>query len=405
MSYTPTTWATGDVITAEKLNNTEKGIGDGGLPKNTLEKISMADGTFEFELDEGLYRNAGDIKAPLIAVGEEYSITWDGVEYNFVGESPLQAGSHEILDGQTGEYPFYFFVDMGIFGCMTLDDSPTHTIKIEKSISSIKPGTAMVFDGNRWIQQEGYAYTEKTYEDIVWEGDTNGRDSFDLKGLTIYKISDLVPEPSDLIGGVLTINDQTGTITSDMINSDTPGVTVIGEGSVMVFSETSISSEGMTIEVPSTGIYSLRSCSISFPKTVHKFDSELIESSGQNNVEFVKLATLTSVRASKDDTGTGSGGPISDNKTIGDLIGSKTVIGLTSMYRYDPTGESSSFNSKKLPVDTQLSAGFYPMGLWELPNHIEDKSISVLVFWGSQFAPAGSVSAYYGELDVYAICI
>lgn len=30
MSYTPTTWATGDVITADKLNNIEQGILDAG---------------------------------------------------------------------------------------------------------------------------------------------------------------------------------------------------------------------------------------------------------------------------------------------------------------------------------------------------------------------------------------
>ena len=30
MSYTPTTWATGDVITAEKLNNMENGIANAG---------------------------------------------------------------------------------------------------------------------------------------------------------------------------------------------------------------------------------------------------------------------------------------------------------------------------------------------------------------------------------------
>ena len=306
MSYIPTEWKTGDVITEGKLNHIEEGIGDGGLPKNTF--------------------------------------------------------------------------------------------------NSIKPGTAMVFDGNEWIQQEGYAYIEKTQEDIVWEGDTNGRDSFDLQGLTVYKISDLVPEPSDLIGCVLTFSSQTVTITSDMINSDTPGVTLIGDGGVMVFSETSISSEGMTIEVPSTGIYSLRSCSISFPKTVHKFDSELIESSGQNNVEFVKLATLT-LTASAESPVAGTGGLLSDNKTLGDLIGNKTIIGLTSMYRYDGTGGSEDYSTKKIPVNTYLNYMGSPIGLWNLPSHTADTSITVGVDWGYIFNPSNQVSSFHGELDVYAICI
>ena len=402
MSYTPTTWATGDVITAEKLNNTEKGIGDGGLPKNISEKISMADGTFEFELDEGLYRNAGDIKAPGIAVGEEYSITWDGVEYHFVGEYPLQPGSHEITDGQTGEYPFYFFTDMGIFCCLTLDDSSTHTIKIEKTTNSIKPGTAMVFDGNKWIQQEGYAYIEKTQEDIVWEGDTNGRDSFDLQGLTAYKISDLVPEPSDLIGCVLTVNGQTGTITSDMINSDTPGVTLIDQ-CVMIFSETSISSGGMTITVPSTGIYSVISCAISFPKTVHTFDSELIGSSGQNNVEFVKIFSNLSSSAQGNAPMVSSGGAFTDQKSLGELIGGKTIIGLTSIFHYDPNGGTSGtpnkYTTAAYPVDTQLS---FP--LWEQKDHLADTSSGFKVYWGYLFNSLTEIN-YYGVLDVYAICI
>lgn len=402
MNYQPTDWKTGDVITEGKLNHIEEGIGDGGLPKNTSGKISMADGTFEFELDDGLYKNAGDIKAPLISVGEEYSITWDGVEYNFVGEYPLQPGSHEITEGQTGEYPFYFFTDMGIFSCLTLDDSPTHTIKIEKSATSIKPGTAMVFDGNEWIQQEGYAYIEKTHEDIVWEGDTNGRDSFDLQGLTAYKISDLVPEPSELIGCKFTANGQTGTLTSDMIDSSVPGFIMIGEG-IMIFSETSISSGGMTITVPSTGIYALMSCTLSFPKTVHKFDSELIESSGQNNVEFVKLFTF-SMTASAESPTVGTGGLLPDDKTLGDIIGEKTVIGLTSKFRYNSSGENTNFNNYRLPVQTCLSKGG-PKALWELQSLMMDKSVGVQVDWGYLFSPGNQVSSFPGELDVYAICI
>lgn len=306
MSYTPTTWATGDVITAEKLNNTEKGIGDGGLPKNTF--------------------------------------------------------------------------------------------------NSIKPGTAMVFDGNEWIQQEGYAYIEKTREGIVWEGDTNGRDSFDLEGLTAYKISDLVPEPSDLIGCVLTFSSQTVTITSDMINSDTPGVIMIGDGGIMVFSETSISSGGMTITVPSTGIYSLRSCSISFPKTVHKFNSELIESSGQNNVEFVKIFSNLSLSTNGSSPMVSSGGMFRDQKSLGELIGGKTIIGLTSVFHYDPSGGTSGtpdkYTAEVYPVATQIR---FP--LWEQKDHLADTSSGLVLYWGYLFNSAGSEKNYFGVVDVYAICI
>lgn len=45
MSYTPTNWQTGDVITAEKLNNMEAGIGD--LDTDKIDKPSNpASGAF-----------------------------------------------------------------------------------------------------------------------------------------------------------------------------------------------------------------------------------------------------------------------------------------------------------------------------------------------------------------------
>lgn len=52
MSYTPTNWATGDVITAEKLNNMENGILDAGtfvitVKVNASNVIQSVDKTFE----------------------------------------------------------------------------------------------------------------------------------------------------------------------------------------------------------------------------------------------------------------------------------------------------------------------------------------------------------------------
>ena len=50
MSYTPTTWATGDVITAEKLNNMESGIENAGVMIATITEDSgsyTCDKTYE----------------------------------------------------------------------------------------------------------------------------------------------------------------------------------------------------------------------------------------------------------------------------------------------------------------------------------------------------------------------
>ncbi len=126
--------------------------------------------------------------------------------------------------------------------------------------------------------------------------------------------------------------------------------------------------------------------------------------SGQNNVEFVKLVTL-SMQAYAESPETGTGGPLPDGKTLGDLVGNKTIIGLASMYRYDGSGGNSNFDVKKPPVSTVLTYSGSPIGLWELPDHMNDTSVSVTVKWGYLFYQGSQSSTFNGELDVYAICI
>ena len=43
MSYTPTTWATGDTITAAKLNNMEQGIANAGSGYDAVIRLTHAD--------------------------------------------------------------------------------------------------------------------------------------------------------------------------------------------------------------------------------------------------------------------------------------------------------------------------------------------------------------------------
>lgn len=48
MSYTPTTWQTGDIVTSAKLNNIEQGIASGGvLVVNLDSDTSMLDKTWQ----------------------------------------------------------------------------------------------------------------------------------------------------------------------------------------------------------------------------------------------------------------------------------------------------------------------------------------------------------------------
>lgn len=126
--------------------------------------------------------------------------------------------------------------------------------------------------------------------------------------------------------------------------------------------------------------------------------------SGQNKVEFVKLATL-SMSAQAESALSGTGGLLPDSKTLGDLVGNKTIIGLESMYRYDGSGGKSIFGAKKPAISSVLYYENSPIGLRDLPDHMNDTSISLSVYWGYPFFQGSQISTYYGELDVYAICI
>lgn len=60
MSYTPTTWATGDVITAEKLNNIENGIANAGSGTSAGNAV-VFEFTATYDLQSHSYSVATDV--------------------------------------------------------------------------------------------------------------------------------------------------------------------------------------------------------------------------------------------------------------------------------------------------------------------------------------------------------
>ncbi len=124
---------------------------------------------------------------------------------------------------------------------------------------------------------------------------------------------------------------------------------------------------------------------------------------GQNNVEFVKIFSNAAQFAQGNSPMVTSGGAFTDQKSLSELIGEKTIIGLTSVFHYDPNGGAPGTPDKytlaAYPVDTQLS---FP--LWEQKDHLTNTSSGFSVYWGYLFNPATEIN-YYGVLDVYAICI
>ena len=73
MSYTPTTWATGDVITAEKLNNMEDGIVNAGSGTSTGNAV-----VFEFTATQDPESNTSYIVNTDATVAEVKNAITDG---------------------------------------------------------------------------------------------------------------------------------------------------------------------------------------------------------------------------------------------------------------------------------------------------------------------------------------
>ncbi len=105
----------------------------------------------------------------------------------------------------------------------------------------------------------GY-YETQTFEDIVWDGNTDGRESITLGGSqNLYKISDFFIDSDTLIGKTYTLynseedgNEIIFTITSKMIVTLSNTLYTIDDGNIIVSNAACIF-EGITI--PSPGIY------------------------------------------------------------------------------------------------------------------------------------------------------
>lgn len=117
MSYTPTTWAAGDTVTAAKLNKLEQGVASSGV---LVVNITWADGTATCDKTASemftAYRNGG---VNLIEEGEDWgnvcSIVYaefeDG-EYSFYVENPTNTKWVFFADSGS-DHPSYTSADSG----------------------------------------------------------------------------------------------------------------------------------------------------------------------------------------------------------------------------------------------------------------------------------------------------
>ena len=163
MSYTKQTWATGDVVTAEKMNHIEDGIADAFTfidPDYSLgERVVVVPETivtFSLVEDTDLYMSGADpISNIEIDWNSVYTVTWDGEEYD-----GIFINGHKLSLNQTSTYmirslgnsavieetsPYYtnapFIIIKGYleserdsWRIFTKQTQSSHTIKIEKAL-------------------------------------------------------------------------------------------------------------------------------------------------------------------------------------------------------------------------------------------------------------------------------
>lgn len=124
-------------------------------------------------------------------------------------------------------------------------------------------------------------YIEKAFEDITWDGDTEGRDIGYINDKNIfYKVSDQTPSVEDLIGATKTTTyGITSELNESQIKQDSDDIIVFeGNGGVVVLAPTTY--RGTVF--PSTGVYFLLNygtyhiTELKAKETVHKLDKKFL---------------------------------------------------------------------------------------------------------------------------------
>lgn len=116
MSYTPNTWAKGDVVTSAKLNNIEQGIADGGIVTATATfDTETQTATLDKTWQEMYDANACYIKMGMEMPPDTYVAQWvfvDLVTYDSSSEHPylvqghLQSGDTQVYEADSADgYP------------------------------------------------------------------------------------------------------------------------------------------------------------------------------------------------------------------------------------------------------------------------------------------------------------
>lgn len=160
MSYTPTNWQTGDVVTAEKLNKLENGVASGGV--YTESETVRFSGEVTTENAEGM--GYADIECELSDAPEQITVVFDGTEYT-VSKSDIGGENFAYGGiGETGpdfsEYPFAIAVTKQTIGPITqwhtafyTETVSTHQVVIKADTKAVNQELADAISGVMPIMQ------------------------------------------------------------------------------------------------------------------------------------------------------------------------------------------------------------------------------------------------------------
>jgi hypothetical protein len=98
MSYTPTEWKTGDVITADKLNNMESGIADagsGGSGSGDVLVVTVTESDGDYSCDKTFAEMSSCLNSGGILV---FKVVLEPLEYY------LYANNRDTIDGNISAY-------------------------------------------------------------------------------------------------------------------------------------------------------------------------------------------------------------------------------------------------------------------------------------------------------------
>lgn len=177
MSYTKTTWNTGDVITADKLNKMEDGISDKGYSVEQSMKDLFV-GSVTTESDDKYACATISLDEPLSIAPDEIEIVIDNTTYTASSKSTTDGGIEyggdldveaNVID--FSEYPFFLAFSDGEFYLTTETPKTCTRISTPASVVSASPEfeTAVKSCGGPFVVHVTDDTLDKTFNEIAKE--------------------------------------------------------------------------------------------------------------------------------------------------------------------------------------------------------------------------------------------